>query len=182
MDEHSSENEKCDNASLGITPLKDNFCFDPSQTLPKSDWSNEDYNDELVRAVDLAEKVTNDQNFINVDELERKINLEMERIRKSNEHTPARRTRRPITDHSDNRASNINPTVRRRLVKDSPKPKRKYNLESVYESLTGRKMENAHQAEADTLALLECLTAVGKPILEWFDKNKIQFRSVKRMW
>lgn len=190
-DGQTPENHKRNNVLQDIKPLNSDFCFDPSKSLPKCDWSNDEYNVELARAVDVAEKITNDQNSIDVVELERKINLEMERIRRVNENTPSRRIRKPISGKSKTEESNINSfmrladkdsSVKRRLMKDTPQPKRKFNLSSLYSSLTGKEMVNAHQAETDTLALLECLTVVGQPILEWMDKNKMPFKSVKRLW
>lgn len=154
----------------GIKPL----CPAAADDIPKCEWSNEDYNSELVRVTEAVEKIVGTHTYFDPEELQTKISREMERMRRRNETTPLRKNRVSTAVNTPTKES------RRNILRE--KPKRLYNLGSLYSSLVGKEMANAHRAESDCLALLECVTAIGGPILEWLDKNKVPFRSVRRMW
>uniref|UniRef100_A0A1B6EAM9 Exonuclease domain-containing protein n=2 Tax=Clastoptera arizonana TaxID=38151 RepID=A0A1B6EAM9_9HEMI len=57
-----------------------------------------------------------------------------------------------------------------------------YKLIDIFENLFNKPMYNAHRAETDALALLECITASGPDFLNWIDFNCKNFNSVKKMW
>lgn len=144
----------------------------------KSDWSNEDFDSELQRVAEIAERVSSEHDNFNIDEVQSKLNFEVDKIRKINETTPLRKFT-PTSDQSETSKGECH--ARRKILKEK-QPKIQYNLKSLYERLTKKELVNAHRAEADALALLECVTAVGRPILEWADRNRVPLRSIKKMW
>lgn len=144
----------------------------------KSDWSNEDFDSELQKVVEIAERVSREHDNFNIKEVQSKLNFEVDKIRKINETTPIRKLP-PRTDQSETSKGECH--ARRKILTEN-QPKIQYNLKSLYERLTKKELVNAHRAETDALALLECVSAVGRPILEWADRNRVPFRSIKKMW
>uniref|UniRef100_A0A1B6L8W3 Exonuclease domain-containing protein n=1 Tax=Graphocephala atropunctata TaxID=36148 RepID=A0A1B6L8W3_9HEMI len=161
-----------DSAVAGIKPLNTQTA---ASLVPKCGWSCEEYDHELNQATELAEKFTEEFSSYDNDELESKIQIEMERRRNINETTPHRRTR------NSDICQPVNSNVKRKILNDKPS-RRKFDMKSVYKSTTGKELVNSHRAETDAQALLECVTAVGLPILEWMDRKRIPFRSIKKMW
>lgn len=159
---------------LGTTNVTANH----SNHASKSDWSNDDFDSELQKVAEIAEKVSSEHVNFNIDEVQSKLNFEVDKIRKINETTPLRKFT-PRTDQSETSTGEYH--ARRKILKEK-QPKIQYNLKSLYERLTKKELVNAHRAETDALALLECVTAVGRPILEWADRNRVPFRSIKKMW
>uniref|UniRef100_A0A1B6FXI8 Exonuclease domain-containing protein n=1 Tax=Cuerna arida TaxID=1464854 RepID=A0A1B6FXI8_9HEMI len=165
-----------ENAISGIKPLNDTNTKKAASLVPKCGWSCEEYDQELDQVTELAERFTQEDNSLDSDKLDRKIQAEMQRMRAVNEKTPQRKSRKSDTCQQINL-----PNVRRKILNDQ-QPRRKFDLKSVYESTTNREFVNCHRAEADALALLECVTAVGRPILEWMDSKRIPFKSIKKIW
>uniref|UniRef100_A0A023FP70 Putative deddh 3'-5' exonuclease domain of three prime repair exonuclease n=1 Tax=Amblyomma cajennense TaxID=34607 RepID=A0A023FP70_AMBCJ len=58
----------------------------------------------------------------------------------------------------------------------------RFKLCSVYERVMGTEMPVAHEAEADCRALAEICARLGRPFLEYVDKNHRRFGSVVPMW
>ncbi|KAG8297643.1 exodeoxyribonuclease III activity protein, partial [Homalodisca vitripennis] len=164
-----------ENAICGIKPLNDTNTMTAATLVPKCDWSCEEYDQELDQVTELAEKFTQEDKSLDSDKLDRKIQMEMQRIRAINENTPQRKSRKSATCQPINL-----PNVRRKILNDQQP--RNFELKSIYESTTKRECLNSHRAEADALALLECVTAVGRPILEWMDSKRIPFKSIKKRW
>ncbi|XP_065213823.1 uncharacterized protein LOC135840975 [Planococcus citri] len=77
--------------------------------------------------------------------------------------------------------------VKRKLFVDgdrgeqSNKLKLNYSLNHVYLSLFSRSIANAHRAESDTIALLQCCVKMGSPLLEYFDSEAKKFEDVIAM-
>lgn len=121
-------------------------------------------------------------------------------VRKRNETTPVRRpvqtnrvplhkksTNSPNTTpvKSDNRLNTSNTTgARKRLpFSENITPLSNYRLGTVHEYLTGRKIENAHMAQNDAVALLECAVILGDEFVRWTDANKDFFNStINKLW
>lgn len=164
-----------DSPFSGINPLG---TMNHPNHASKSDWSNEDFDSELLKVAEIAERVSSEHNNFNIDEVQSKLNLEVDKIRKINETTP---NRKPIPKPYQSETANGECHAKRKILKVKH-PKIQYNLKSLYERLTKKELVNAHRAETDALALLECVTAVGRPILEWADKNRVPLRSIKKMW
>ncbi|XP_054276357.1 uncharacterized protein LOC128995374 [Macrosteles quadrilineatus] len=142
--------------------------------VPKCGFSQEDYDLEMIKTLEVAERITQEYDHFNAKEIEQRIQLEMEKMRKANETTPERKPRTtpyPVGDHA-----------KRKILSDAKKQKPKFTLSAIYERVTKKEFVNAHRAENDALAILECVTAIGLPVIEWMDCNKIPFRSVKKMW
>lgn len=175
LPEDCSTVQQSDNGLSGIEPLQPN----QEVTKLKSDWSNEEYDSELQKVADIAEKISreHDDNF-NREEVQSKLNFELEKMRKLNETTPIRKR---LPGQSQIGLPNGERQAKRKILREK-QPKRQYSLKALHESLTNREIVNAHRAESDALALLECVTAVGRPILEWADRNRVPFRSIRRMW
>lgn len=152
----------------------------------------------------LAEKIENYTEIEEVDSDTEVAHIEKKScgtvIKKINETTPVRRPqqtdrvplRRKSTNSphttpakSDNQL-NMSKAIgaRKRLpFSENIQPLINCRLGTVYKYLTGRILENAHMAENDAIALLECAVILGDQFIQWTDGNKRLFNSaVKKMW
>lgn len=152
----------------------------------------------------LAEKIENYKEIEEVDSDTEVAHIEKKScgtvIKKINETTPVRRpqqtnrvplriksTNSPQTTpaKSDNQL-NMSKAMgaRKRLpFSENIQPLINCRLGTVYKYLTGRILENAHMAENDAVALLECAVILGDQFTQWTDRNKQLFNStVKKMW
>lgn len=71
--------------------------------------------------------------------------------------------------------------VRRNLF-GSPVKKPSYRLENVYQYLLKKKISNAHSAEGDSFAILECISAIGPPFHNWVLCNHKKLSSILKFW
>lgn len=77
--------------------------------------------------------------------------------------------------------------VRKRLFEETHMPEteskvlKKFKLSDVYEFLLGKKAENCHHAEGDTLSLLQCIVAKGSEFIDWTDNNAKLFSEVQKL-
>ena len=83
---------------------------------------------------------------------------------------------RPKVTHTRRGTNNLE-HVRKQLF---PQKKLSYKLGNVYEHIMGSKIQLAHSAEGDTVALLECITAIGHPFHNWVQKNNKKLNSIYR--
>lgn len=102
------------------------------------------------------------------------------------------------------RVSQAPPPRRRESVPQGPPPNRKtkstacrklfnsptkiaslkpsYKLNNIYKHLIKRNIPNAHSAEGDSLAILECIAAIGPPFHEWVLGNHRKLSSILKLW
>ncbi|XP_047114780.1 uncharacterized protein LOC124795040 [Schistocerca piceifrons] len=77
--------------------------------------------------------------------------------------------------------------VRKRLFDETntheteSKVLKRFRLGDVYEFLLGKKPENCHHAEGDTLSLLQCIVTKGSEFLEWTDNNAKLFSKIQKL-
>lgn len=105
-------------------------------------------------------------------------------LRAINETTPKSQIIRPRMIHSA--------VPKRRLFDDATgvrgnseeieqpfTPLRSFKLKNVYKNIFGEDAKSLHQAEDDVLMMIKCCLKFGQPILDWLDKNSIEFKEVK---
>lgn len=179
--------------------LKEGSCSKTNRDV-KSLSENTDSENEMISLVEQIENYEKIEEFdsdIEVVHVEKKS---CSTVKKINETTPVRKplqtarasfcrksTSSPNTTpvKSDNRLNTNKATgARKRLpFSENITPLRNIKLGTVYEYLTGRKLENAHMAENDAVALLECAVILGDQFIHWTDRNKELFNStIKKMW
>lgn len=57
-----------------------------------------------------------------------------------------------------------------------------YKLENVYRHLMKKGIPNAHSAEGDSLAILDCIAAIGPPFHTWVENNHRKLSSILKLW
>lgn len=162
---------------------------------------NTDSENEMILLAEQAEKY---DEIVEVDSDTEVIHVEKKScattVKKTNETTPVRRplqiNRTPLRRKSTN-SPNTTPVksdsrlnackttgARKRLpFSENISPLTNFRLGSVYEYITGKKLENAHMAENDAFALLQCAVILGDEFVKWTDTNKQLFNStVNKLW
>lgn len=110
-------------------------------------------------------------------------------MQKANETTP-KQSKRPLYPpplrkrslHFNNEnCEDDNGSIRKKLFRRREKLK-SHKLVDLYRYIQGREQDDGHQAENDSLALLECIVSTAPEFLEWIQKNHLDFQKVPCMW
>ncbi|XP_066906716.1 uncharacterized protein [Halyomorpha halys] len=129
---------------------------------------------EICRVIDELEKsVLNDDIHLSLDYVYGKT---PEKKRLPREDPPPRRR-----ESVPQGPTPIPSKVRRNLF-GSPVKKPSYRLENVYQHLLKKKISNAHSAEGDSYAILECISAIGPPFHNWVLTNHRKLSSILKLW
>lgn len=180
--------------------LKEESCSKTKNDDIKPLNENTDSENEMIL---LVEQLENYEKIEEVDSDTEIVHIEKKScsttVKKVNETTPVRRpsqtARTPLRRKSTNtpnmtpvKSDMLNTTkaggAKKRLpFSENITPLRNYKLGTVYEYLTGRTLDNAHMAEHDAIALLECAVILGDQFIRWTDENKELFNStIRKMW